>query len=170
MADDNLKSPLSPHIVCEGAAAAIDWYRRIFGAEELVRMPRSDGRIMHAALRFAGSTLMLMDADPSCGVVSPQALGGSPVTLHLYVADVDGVIADAVDAGARVVMPAADMFWGDRYGVIEDPFGHRWSVATHQRDLSLDELREAARQAFCPDAGQPPNPTSGAGGMASHGA
>ncbi|MBH0239919.1 VOC family protein [Methylobrevis albus] len=161
MADDTLTTPLSPHIVCEGAAAAIDWYVKVFGAEELVRMPRSDGRIMHAALRLSASTLMLMDADPSCGAVSPKALGGSPVTLHLYVDDVDVVIADAVLAGARLLMPASDMFWGDRYGVVEDPFGHRWSLATQKRDLSLAELREAAKQAFCNESGPQPEQKAG---------
>ncbi len=131
---------LSPHLVCAGAAAAIDFYKAAFGAEQLFRLDGPDGKVMHASLLLNGSSVMLTDERPDCGATSPKTLGGTPVTLHLFVPDVDAAIARAVDAGATVVMPAADMFWGDRYGVIEDPYGHRWSIATHQRDMSHDEV------------------------------
>jgi uncharacterized glyoxalase superfamily protein PhnB len=97
---------------------------------------------MHAAVRIGDSTLMLVDENPKWGMLGPKALKGSPVTIHLYVKDVDATVAQAVSAGAKVTMPVADMFWGDRYGQVEDPFGHHWSVATHTRDLSPEEMRE----------------------------
>jgi PhnB protein len=131
---------LSPHLVCAGAAAAIDFYKAAFGAEPLFRLDGPDGKIMHASLLLNGSSVMLTDERLDCGASSPKTLGGTPVTLHLFVPDVDAAIARAAAAGATVVMPAADMFWGDRYGLIEDPFGHRWSIATHQRDMSHDEI------------------------------
>ena len=107
-----------------------------------------DGRLMHASVSINGSSVMLVDEMRGCGVLSPKSLGGTPVTVHLIVDDADAVVARAADAGATVVMPVADMFWGDRYGVIEDPFGHRWSVATPQRTLTEAELREAADAAI----------------------
>lgn len=142
-------SPLAPHIVCAGAAAAIEFYKTAFGATELMRMPAENGKIMHAAVSINGAMVMLVDEMPEWGVKSPTTLGGSPVTLHLDVADVDAVFDRAVKAGAKVRMPVADMFWGDRYGIVEDPFGHLWSIATHQRDMTMDELREAAKNAQC---------------------
>jgi uncharacterized glyoxalase superfamily protein PhnB len=135
---------LSPHLVCGDAAAAIDFYKQAFGAEEMFRLPGPDGKLMHASVKILGSMVMLVDEMPGCGAVSPKTLKGTPVTIHLNVPDVDAFTERAVKAGATVVMPVADMFWGDRYGVLEDPFGHRWSVSTHQRDLSPDEIREAA--------------------------
>lgn len=139
---------ITPHLVCADAAAAITFYQRAFGAIELVRVPAPDGRIMHAMLRIGDSPLMLCDECPEYGAVGPLALKGSPVTIHLYVADVDAAVARAIDAGARVTLPVADMFWGDRYGKLEDPFGHHWSIATHLRDLTPDEIAAAAAQAF----------------------
>ena len=136
-------SALSPHLVCAGAAAAIDFYKQAFGAAEMARVPAPDGTLLHASVTICGCSVMLMDEMPSCGAIGPKALNGTPVTIHLYVADVDAVVAQVVAAGATVVMPVGDMFWGDRYGVIEDPFGHRWSVATHQRDVSAAELQDA---------------------------
>lgn len=136
-------STLSPHLVCKGAADAIDFYKQAFGAEEIIRVPLPDGTLLHASIRICGATVMLVDEMPGCGGVGPKTLKGTPVTIHLYVADVDAAIAGAVAAGATPVMPAEDMFWGDRYGMIEDPFGHRWSFATHQRDVSEAELRDA---------------------------
>ena len=121
---------LSPHMVCAGAAEAIDFYKRAFGATELMRLAGPDGKLAHASIAVNGSSVMLVDENRDYGMTGPKSLGGSPVTIHLMVTDVDGVVAQAVAAGATVVMPVADMFWGDRYGLIEDPFGHRWSIAT----------------------------------------
>lgn len=134
---------LTPHLVCADAAAAIDFYRRDFGAVETMRLPGPGGKLMHAALRIGDSTLMLVDEVPAWGALGPKALKGSPVTIHLAVENVDAAVAQAVACGAKVTMPVADMFWGDRYGQLEDPFGHRWSVATHIRDLSPDEIVQA---------------------------
>ncbi|MBA5686269.1 VOC family protein [Rugamonas apoptosis] len=133
---------ITPHIICEGAANAIEFYKKAFNAVELSRLPGPDGKIMHAMLRIGDSTLMLNDAFPDCGGFGPLALKGSPVTIHLYVNDVDATFNQAVAAGATAKMPVADMFWGDRYGMLVDPFGHHWSVATHQRDLTPEQIRE----------------------------
>jgi len=134
---------ITPHLVCDGAAAAIDFYKNAFGAVELARMPGPGGKLMHAAVRIGDSPLMLVDEFPDYGVVSPKKLGGSPVTIHLYVADVDSFFARAVAAGAAVKMPVQDMFRGDRYGQLTDPFGHIWSVATHIRDMSPEDIAKA---------------------------
>jgi len=134
---------LTPHLICNDAAAAIEFYKKAFSAVELVRLPGSQGKLMHAAVRIGDSTLMLVDEAPDWNMLGPKALKGSPVTIHLYVPDVDATVAQAVAAGAKVTMPVADMFWGDRYGALEDPFGHRWSVATHTRDTTPEEMREA---------------------------
>jgi PhnB protein len=131
---------LTPHLVCDGAAAAIEFYKKAFGATEETRLPGHDGRLMHAQVRIGDSAVMLVDEWPDMGAVGPKKLKGSPVTLHLYVTDVDAAYKRAVDAGATATMPPADMFWGDRYGVLQDPFGHQWSLATHQRDLTPEEI------------------------------
>jgi PhnB protein len=133
---------LTPHLVCAGAANAIDFYKKAFNAVEQARLPGPDGKLMHAAVRIGDSSLMLVDENPRYGMLGPKTLKGSPVTIHLYVNDVDATVAQAVSAGAKITTPVADMFWGDRYGQLEDPFGHRWSVATHKRDLSPEEMRE----------------------------
>lgn len=123
-------SLLMPHLTCRDCAKAIDFYKTAFGAEEMMRQPGPDGRLMHASVRINGALVMLNDEYPEMGGASPLALGGSPVTLHLMVDDVDAVVARAVKAGAEIKMEVADQFWGDRYGVVKDPFGHLWSVAT----------------------------------------
>jgi PhnB protein len=138
---------ITPHLVCAGATDAIDFYKKAFGATELARLAGPDGKLLHGAVRIEGSVVMLVDENPQWGAIGPKTLKGSPVTIHVYVADVDAFVAKAVEAGARVIMPIDDMFWGDRYGVIEDPFGHLWSIATHIRDVKPEELAEAMRQA-----------------------
>jgi uncharacterized glyoxalase superfamily protein PhnB len=139
---------VTPHLVCNGAADAIEFYKNAFGAIELARLPMPDGKIAHAMMRIGDSAIMLNDEFPEWGSVSPVTLKGTPVTVHLYVPDADAQFQRAVDAGATVKMPLADMFWGDRYGVLEDPFGHRWSIATHMRDVPPEELA-AAMQRDC---------------------
>jgi PhnB protein len=143
---------LIPHLVCDRCADAIEFYKKAFGAEEISRMSAPDGgRIMHAELRIDGRPLFLNDDFPEfCGGKSqtPHALGGTPVTIHRYVEDCDAAIQRAQDAGATVKMPAEDMFWGDRYGVVVDPFGHSWSIATHLRDLTREEIASGMQQAF----------------------
>jgi PhnB protein len=143
---------LIPHLKVDRCAEAIEFYKKAFGAEELARMPAPDGkRIMHAAILIGGQTVFLADDFPEyCGgkASSPTALGGTPVTIHRYVEDCDAVIQRAAQAGATVLMPAQDVFWGDRYGVVTDPFGHTWSMATHLRDLSPEEMAQAAQAAF----------------------
>ncbi|ARP92662.1 glyoxalase [Bordetella genomosp. 9] len=138
---------LTPHLICNDGAAAIDFYKQAFGATEEGRMMDPEGkRLMHAMLRIGDSALMLADAFPQCGSFGPQAGQPSSVLIHLYVADVDAVIERAVAAGAKVIMPPSDMFWGDRYGQIEDPQGHRWSVATHKFDMTPEEMKEGMQR------------------------
>lgn len=121
---------VTPHLVCEGAADALDFYSRAFGAEELVRLPGPDGRLLHAAMRINGCGVMLVDAFPEHGSPGPKALGGTPVTINLFVPDADAWADRAVAAGCSVVMPVDLQFWGDRYGIVQDPFGHLWAIAT----------------------------------------
>jgi PhnB protein len=135
---------VTPHLVCKGADEAIEFYKRAFNAAELSRLAGPDGKLLHAAVRIGDATIMLTDEFPDWGALGPNSLGGSPVTLHLYVEDADAFVERAVNAGAKVTMPLADTFWGDHYGKLEDPFGHHWSVATHIRDVSNDEMRQAA--------------------------
>ena len=142
---------VTPHLICKGAAEAIAFYIRAFGATELSRLPGPNGRLMHAMIRIGDSTVMLVDEMPECGALGPQSLKGSPVTIHLYVEDVDAIAAQAVRAGAKTTMPVSDMFWGDRYGQIEDPFGHRWSIATHVRDVAPADMQKAMQQQMCAD-------------------
>ena len=137
---------VTPHLVCAGAAAAIDFYKKAFGAVEHGRLPGPDGRIMHAMLRIGDSAIMLVDEMPEWGSLGPKALKGSPVTIHLYVDDADAFVKRAAQAGAKVTMPVAEQFWGDRYGRIEDPFGHHWSVATHVRDVTPEEMKQAMQK------------------------
>lgn len=139
---------VTPHLVCAGAAEAIEFYKRAFEAVELSRLPGPGGKIVHALIRIGDSPVMLVDEFPEWGSLGPKALKGSSVTLHIYTENVDTIMERAVSAGAKVTMPPADMFWGDRYGQLEDPFGHRWSVATHIRDLSPEEIREAGLKAM----------------------
>ena len=140
---------LIPHLVVKDAAKAIQFYKSAFGAEELSRVPSPDGRIVHAALRIASTHVYLADDFPEfCGGKprNPSALGGTPVTFHHYVNDTDAAIKRAQSAGATVKAPAQDMFWGDRYGVVEDPFGHQWAFATHIKDVTPDEIARGARE------------------------
>lgn len=138
---------VTPHLVCAGAATAIAFYKEALGAEEVMRLPMLDGKIGHAMLRLGDSMLMLSDEFPQWDSPSPATLRGSPVTIHLAVDDVDAVYARAIEAGAMPRMEPAEMFWGDRYGVITDPFGHHWAIATHVRDVPLEEMQAAIREA-----------------------
>jgi PhnB protein len=140
----NSDAALTPHLMCDGAADAIDFYKQAFGAEELMRLPGPDGRLMHGAVRINGATVMLTDENRQWGALGPKTLGGSPVTLNLTVPNVDASFERAVRAGATAVMPVADQFWGDRYGIVRDPFGHSWALLTPIRQMSEAELREAA--------------------------
>jgi uncharacterized glyoxalase superfamily protein PhnB len=137
---------VTPHLVCAGAADAIEFYKKAFNAVELVRFALPQGRLMHACIRIGDSQVMLVDEMPEWGAFGPKSLKGSPVTIHLQVEDVDAVVARAVGAGAKITMPVDDMFWGDRYGKLEDPFGHHWSVATHIRDVSPEEMQQAMQK------------------------
>jgi uncharacterized glyoxalase superfamily protein PhnB len=137
---------VTPHLVCDGAAAAIEFYKKAYNAEEMARMPTPDGRLMHAAVRIGDSVVMLVDAFPEWGSLDPKALKGSPVTLHLYVPDVDATYAQAIAAGATERMAVTDMFWGDRYGQVTDPFGHIWSLATHIKDLTPEQMQQAMKE------------------------
>jgi PhnB protein len=140
---------LTPHIVVKGAAQAIDFYKKAFGAKEIGRMPGPDGKsIIHADIVIGDSHLMLVDEFPEMNCFGPQSVGGSPVTIHLYVEDADAFFKQAVAAGAQERMPLADMFWGDRYGQITDPFGHTWSIATHKEDLTTEEMIKRSKAAF----------------------
>jgi uncharacterized glyoxalase superfamily protein PhnB len=140
---------ITAHLVVEGAADAMDFYKRAFGAEELGRMPMPDDqRLMHGLMKLGDTMLMLVDAFEEYGAKGPKALGGSPVTLHVYVPDADAAFQQALDAGCTVAMPLADMFWGDRYGKVRDPFGHEWSIATKIRDMTPEEMEEAQKAAL----------------------
>jgi len=133
---------VTPHLVCEQALEAIEFYKKAFGAVEIARMPGPDGKIMHAEIRIGDSPIMLAQDYPEFGSYGPLALKGTSVVIHLYVEDADTAWARAVDAGAKPLMQLSDMFWGDRYGQVEDPFGHRWSIATHKQDLSPQQIME----------------------------
>ena len=144
---------LTPHLVCAGALDAMAFYKRAFGATEGAVMLAPDGKLMHGMVRIGDSALMLMEENKAWGSLGPALLGGSPVTIHLYVNNCDAVFAKAVAEGATVKMAPADMFWGDRYGVLTDPFGHNWAIATHIRDASPEEMKAAISQmSGCPDA------------------
>ena len=137
---------VTPYLVIEGAGDALEFYKRAFGAEEISRMPGPDGAVMHAEIRIGGAALMLGEACPERGHLGPKALKGSAVSIMLYVPDVDAMAERAQKAGAKITQPVADMFWGDRYGTLEDPFGHKWGVATHMRDVTEAEMAEAMRK------------------------
>ena len=139
---------ITPYFTVKDAAKAIDFYKRAFGAEEMIRMPGPGGGVMHAEIRIGDSIVMLGDESPMAGCKSPQSLGGTSMGLHLYVKDVDSAFNKAVAAGAKVTMPPTDMFWGDRYGKLTDPFGHEWSIATHTKDLTPEEIERGAAEAM----------------------
>ncbi len=143
----DVQPALSPYLVVDDAAAAIDFYVKAFNAVELGRVPGPDGRLIHAAVQINGSTVMLNDDFPEMTdgkSMTPKALGGTPVTIHLTVTDVDDRFQRAIDAGATVVKPLEDQFWGDRYGVVQDPFGHQWSMGQPVREVSYEEIQQAA--------------------------
>jgi PhnB protein len=146
----DVQPAVSPMLTVSDGAAAIDFYVKAFGAEELGRVPGPDGKkLFHAALRINGALVMLNDDFPDMNdgkSATPEALGGSPVTIHLTVTDVDAKFQQAIDAGAAVVMPLDDMFWGDRYGELRDPFGHLWSMGQPMREVSQDEIDNAIKQ------------------------
>jgi PhnB protein len=136
---------ITPHLVIKGASEAIEFYKKAFGAVENSRMPGPGGKLMHAQITIGDSPLMLVDEMPDWNCLGPKALKGSPVTIHLYVTDADATYAKAIAAGATAKMPPQDMFWGDRYGQVTDPFGHEWSIATHQRDLTPEQMMEGMK-------------------------
>lgn len=147
---------VTPYLVCRGASDAIDFYRKAFNAKETVRMAGPDGKVAHAEIRIGDSFVMLGDEDPQHGARAPQTVGGTPVSIFLYVPNVDKVFSQAVAAGASVDMPLTDMFWGDRYGKLSDPFGHKWALATHIEDVSPKEMaRRGAEFAAQQAAGTP---------------
>jgi PhnB protein len=135
---------VTPYLCVDGAKAAIDFYSSVFGATERMRLPGPGDTIGHCELQLGDSLIMLADEAPELGIRSPKAFGGTPVTLSLYVEDVDGVFARALQAGATALRPVEDQFYGDRSGQFEDPFGHRWSIATHVEDVSPEEMAERA--------------------------
>jgi uncharacterized glyoxalase superfamily protein PhnB len=139
---------LTPHLIVRDAARAIAFYEKAFGAQLLGKMLTPDGKVMHAAMKVGDSMLMLNDEFPEWGALSPVSSGGSGVTLHMYLENVDAAFQKAVSAGAEVKMPLMDQFWGDRYGIVADPFGHRWSLATHVREVSQEDMAQAQATAM----------------------
>jgi PhnB protein len=139
---------VTPYLIVHGAAAAIEFYKKAFGATELFRMDGPNGKIGHAEMRIGDSPIMLADESPEMGAKSPQTFGGSPISIMLYVEDVDAVVSRAVAAGAKVTRPIEDKFYGDRMGGLEDPYGHTWYVATHIEDVSSDEMKRRAAALF----------------------
>jgi PhnB protein len=140
--------PIVAHIVVQGAERAAVFYADAFGAEEVSRIPVPDGRLMSVQLRICGGLLHVADEFPEMGVLAPPTIGGTPVVLALEVGDAETVFAQALTAGATVRQPLADMFWGDRHGQLDDPFGHRWNISQHLRDVPQDEIVAAAAQVF----------------------
>jgi PhnB protein len=139
---------VTPYLTLNGAARALDFYKRAFGAQEVMRMDGPGGKIGHAEIKIGDSAIMLADEMPGSGSKSPQSLGGTTGGIFLYVENADAVFEQAVSAGAQVEAPLADMFWGDRYGRLKDPFGHSWSVATHKEDVAPAEMSKRMQQAM----------------------
>ena len=139
---------VSPYLAVDDAERAIEYYKKAFGAEETVRMNGPDGKIGHAELKIGDSHLMLSDPFPQSSTKPPTELGGTSVSIFMYVEDVDAVVQKAVDQGATVTMEVEDQFWGDRFGSITDPFGHNWSIATHIEDLTPEEIEERGKAAM----------------------
>ncbi len=139
---------VTPYLIIKGAAKAIDYYKNVFGATEVMRMAGPDGRVGHAELQIGDSRIMLADENPQMGHRSAESIGASPVSLLVYLPDCDQVVAKAVAAGAKILKPVEDQFYGDRSGFIQDPFGHFWSVATHKEDLSQQEMEERGKKAM----------------------
>jgi len=144
---------VTPYLIIEGAAAAIEFYKKAFGAKELFRFPAPEGKIGHAEIKIGDSPIMLADAYPAMGYNGPKSLGGSPVSLMIYVENVDTVFNQAVEAGATVKEAVSDKFYGDRIGSLIDPFGHVWHVSTHKEDVSLEEMEKRAKAAGAGSSG-----------------
>ncbi len=138
---------VTPYLIFDGAARAIEFYKQAFAAAEVFRMEGPDGRVGHAEIKIGNSHVMLADEHPEIGARSPRSIGGSPISLMLYVEDVDAVVSQAVEAGAKLTRPVADQFYGDRTGGVEDPFGYAWYVATHVEDVPPEELQKRAAAA-----------------------
>jgi uncharacterized glyoxalase superfamily protein PhnB len=139
---------LTPHLTVRNAEQALEFYKNAFGADVLHVAHMPDGKVMHASLRIGDSMLMLNDEFPDYGTLSPLSTGGSAVTIHIYTENVDAAFNRAVSAGAQVKMPLADQFWGDRYGVVADPFGHKWSLGAHIKDMSPEEMQREQDRAM----------------------
>jgi PhnB protein len=140
---------ITPYLAVKDAAQAIDFYKRAFGAQEVERMPGPGGKgVMHAEIKIGDSRVMLSDEFPGSGCASPQSLGGTTCQLFIYVPDVDSAYQQAISAGATSAMPVSDMFWGDRYGKLSDPFGHQWGLATHKEDVSPQEMKKRSEAFF----------------------
>ncbi len=142
-------SSVNVYLIVPNSVQALEFYGKAFGAEALMRMPGPDGQsTVHAEMRIGNSTVMLTDENPQWNAKSPQTLGGSPASLHMYVEDCDGLFKRAVDAGCTVEAPVQDMFWGDRYGKVKDPFGFTWGIATHKEDVGPEEMQQRAAEFF----------------------
>jgi len=138
----------TPSLVVNNSKDAIEFYKKAFDAVEIYQYPTPDGKIMHAQIKIGDSFVFLADEFPAMGTKSPTTIGGSATSLHLYVDDADKIFNQAVDAGAKIVIPIMDAFWGDRFGMLADPFGHSWAIATHQKDMSSEEMKKASEEYF----------------------
>ena len=143
---------ITPMLTVRDAARAIEFYKKAFNAQQLYRMNGPDGKVMHAEIKIGNSICMLGEENPQMGCQSPVTLKGTPISLYLYVENVDAAFNQAVKAGAKVEMPVADMFWGDRFGQVSDPSGHRWSLATHKEDLTPEQVGQRAQKFFAENA------------------
>ena len=141
-------SSVTPHLVIKDCSKAIDFYVKAFSAKEIYRSLMPNGKVMHAMMQVGNSIVMMADEFPDMGIKSPNTLGGTPVALHIYTEDADKLFKQAMDAGSIQIMPVTDMFWGDRYGQIQDPYGHRWAIATHTRDVSSEDMKKAVEEIF----------------------
>ena len=139
---------ITPYLVIKGAAKAIEYYKNVFGATEVVRMNGPDGKVGHAELQIGDSRFMLADENPAMGNRSAETIGASPVSLYVYMPDCDQIVQKAVAQGAKILKPVEDQFYGDRSGFFQDPFGHLWGVATHKEDVSQEEMAERAKKAM----------------------
>lgn len=147
---------VTPSIIVRSTAQAIEFYKKAFGAKELYRLAGPDGKVLHAEIKIGDSIVMLSDEFPQMGASSPETLGGAPSSLLLYTKDADALFNQAVAAGAKVAMPISDMFWGDRYGKVTDPFGHGWQIATHKEDVTPKEMARRAATAMSTAPSEPP--------------